>query len=161
MRSHKRLNGNGCRSLGEDEWGMLSRSTVRNPRRNGSHSKPRTIQDQPAQLRDCNPLGGITIENATQDENHLIGQGKDGLQEEWILKVCAECGILNGSTFPWITSTGQVDQDNPQAPDIIRDGSIASHGTGILLLTFFGENEYDVQQNKTGKGDGERLPGDM
>lgn len=129
------LDGNRSRNLGLDHVEGLS--TIGHPWSDRSQGKLRTIQNQPAQLRNSNPLHRVTVENATQDIDHLIGQRKNGLEEERILQVRTEGGILDGGPFPWITATRQVDQDNPQAPDIIGSRSVAGHWSGILLLAFF------------------------
>lgn len=109
-------------------------------RRAGSpwgHSEPWAVQNQFTELRKSNPLDGVAFKNATENKDHLIGQGQNGLEEEGILEISPERGVLGRGTFPRVAPARQVDQDDTQAPDVIRGGSIARERTGVRLLTFW------------------------
>lgn len=104
----------------------------------GSLGEPRALQDQLAQLRDSDPFGRVAFKHPAEDVDHLRGQGQDSLQEEGILQVGPECGILERGTLPWVATAGQVDKHDAQAPDVIGRRCVARHGAGVCLLTFWG-----------------------
>lgn len=106
-------NGHGCRRHVLDRL----RSYAVRP---WGHGEARAIQNQFTEVRNGNPLHGIAFEDATQDVDHLVGQGQDGLEKGRILQVGTERGILDRGTFPWVAAAGQVDQDDTQTPDVIR-----------------------------------------
>lgn len=123
-------------NLGLDEKVGL-RNLVRHPGSgHGSLGEARALQDQLAQFRDGDPLGGVALKYAAQDTDHLRGQGQDGLEKERILQVSPECGILKGGTLPWVPTAGQVDQHHTQAPHVIGRRGVVGHGAGVCLLTF-------------------------
>lgn len=111
---------------------------VGHPGGHGSSGKPRAFQDQFTKLPDGNPLGRVALEDAAEDVDHLVRQGQDRLEKKGILQISTETGVLNGCTLPRVAATGQVDEDDAQAPDVVGSGCVAGHWTGIRLLTFWG-----------------------
>jgi hypothetical protein len=67
-----------------------------------------TLQNELAQLRDGDAFTWVALKDAAQDTYHLWGEWEDGLQEEWVLEIGLECGILDGGAFPWVATAGEV-----------------------------------------------------
>lgn len=67
------------------------------------------LQNDLTQLGDSDPLTGVTLEDAAQDTDHLGGERQNTLQEERVLEVGLECGVLDRCPLPWVAATGEVD----------------------------------------------------
>lgn len=103
----------GLKNLG---WGWLSRGGSRVHHRVG---EPGAVHNHLAQFWDGDPLGWVAFEDTAQNVDHLRGQGQDGLEEERILEIGPESGILERGAFPGVATTGQVDQHHAETPDVI------------------------------------------
>jgi len=76
--------------------------------------KPWASQNQLPQLGNGDPLGRVVFKYTSENGVKLGGQRKDGPQKLRVLHVRPESSILKGCPLPWITTTGQVYQDNTQ-----------------------------------------------
>lgn len=83
-----------------------------------------------ANLRDRSPLSWVELEDAPQNSIQLQGDGKDRPEELGVLHEGTEGAVLEGSTLPWVASTGQVDEDDSQAPNIVGRRGVAGVGLG-------------------------------
>ena len=64
------------------------------------------LQNELAQLWDGDPLHWVNLKDTAENTNHLGGERQNSFQEEGVLEVGLECGILNRGTFPWIATAG-------------------------------------------------------
>lgn len=102
---------------------ILHRGKRRRRRRSRSNlagSEARASSDPIFQLSDSDPLTGVELKDAGKDGIQLLGHGEDGSEKSRVFHVRAEGTVLTGGAFPGIASTGQVHEDNAQAPDVIR-----------------------------------------
>lgn len=64
------------------------------------------------------------VEDAGQDVIQVIRHGEDGLEKIPGLGIGSVCRVLERGLLPRVTPTGQVDQDNSEAPNIIRGAHV-------------------------------------
>ena len=107
-----------------------------NGRRRRLHGEAGTLDDELPQLRDGDPLQGVTLKDPPQDGVQLGRERENGLEEIGVLEVRPERGIFSRSPLPWVAATGQIDQNHAQGPDIIRSGQVAWVTSRGRLLTF-------------------------
>lgn len=81
------------------------------------------------QLRHSNPHGRVARKYPPQNVVQFIRHGEDGLQKFWVASVCPVGGIFKGGLLPRVASTGEVHQNNTQAPDIIG-GTVVGRPVG-------------------------------
>lgn len=60
----------------------------------------------------------------------LVGDGKDGLEEVCITAVSCKGGVVEGGLLPWVTATGEVDEDDTKSPDVVGCGGVAGEWFG-------------------------------
>ena len=85
----------------------------------GRGREPRAAEDEVAELGDADPLGGIALEDASEDLVQLGGEREDGTEETGVLEVGPEGGIFGGGPFPRVPPAGQVYEDDAETPDVV------------------------------------------
>lgn len=103
----------------------------------GQSGQPGTVDDGLTEFLDRDPLVRVTFEDASQDQVQIERDGQNGAQELGILQERAESGILGRGLFPGITPTGQVDQNDAEAPYIVGRSGITTMCSRRWLLTFY------------------------
>lgn len=96
----------------------------------------RAVKDHLLELGNSSSIGRVELENTSQNSIKLKRDGKDRPEKLGVLHESTEGAILGRSTLPGIASTGEVDQDDSKAPDIIGSRSIARIGLGCSSLAF-------------------------
>lgn len=76
------------------------------------------------QLSNGDPLLWVSLKNPAKDVVQVIRQRQDGLQKLRILGEGLVCGILNGRLLPWVTATGEIDQNHAKGPDVVGCASV-------------------------------------
>ena len=102
----------------------------------GLHSEPRAIENPFPKLLDGDSLQWVTFEDPPEDRVQLGREGKDGCQKVGVLEIRPKSGILGRGPLPRIATTGQVDQNHAQGPDIVRRGEVTlvAMRSGLLAL---------------------------
>lgn len=80
--------------------------------------------DQDLQLTDGDPVFWLALENHTKNLIQLIRQWQDGLQKVTVLLESPVSGIFCGRLFPGVATTGEVDQNYTERPDVIGGASV-------------------------------------
>lgn len=89
-----------------------------------------------SQFLNGNPFLRVALEDEAENEVELRGKRQDGPEHSWVLEVCAEGAVRRRGPLPWVPATGEVHQDNPKGPDIVRGGCITACIPWRGLLTF-------------------------
>ena len=77
----------------------------------------------------------VGFKDAAKDGIQVIREGENGLEEVLGARIGTISGILERSLLPWVASTGEVDEDDTQAPDIVG-GTHVVRFPGIGIQTF-------------------------
>lgn len=104
-----------------------------------SGRKSRAVDDHLSNLWDGSSLGRVELEDAPENGVELQRDREDGPQELRILHESTESAILRRSALPRVASTGEIDEDDSETPDVVRCRSIARVGFGRSCLTFWHE----------------------
>jgi hypothetical protein len=92
--------------------------------RHGRHGKHGAGHNPGSELRKSNPLLGDRFEDSSQNVVQFFRQRENGLQEVLGSGIGTVSRVLEGSLFPWVASTGEVDEDDSKAPDIIGGAKV-------------------------------------
>jgi len=78
----------------------------------------------------------LDLKDALEHAVQVTRDWKNGLEKILVLAECTEGRVLQRGALPRISSTGQVDEDNTQGPDVIGSRRIAREGlrVGVLIL---------------------------
>jgi len=112
-------------------WGCWEHSS-----RHRWDGKPPACLDPGLQLGQSNPLVRVPGENPSQDVVQFIRHWEDALEGIWATGIGPVGGVLERGLLPWVASTGQVDQDHSEAPDIIG-GAEVKRSPGIVVQAFW------------------------
>lgn len=130
----------------------------------GRHGEVGAGHDAAAKLRDADTEFGVGVEDAAKNVVEIIRKREDGLEEAGRADVGAVGRVLERSLLPWVTATGEVDEDDTETPDVVgsahvvglagrRVEALGAHVKGraaaIVLRAVLGSS-----QAKVGKLDG-------
>lgn len=79
---------------------------------------------QAAKFRNSDALGGVAFEYPPEYEVELVCKGENCLEERRIPQESIESRVVQCGLLPGVTTTGKVDQDNTERPNVIRTRSV-------------------------------------
>lgn len=110
------------------------------------------------ELLNGDSLQRVEFKNPLENHVQLGGDWENSLKEIWVLHESPESRVLVGSFFPWVASTGQVDQDDTETPDIVWCASIISVLRSLILALCWQSISTNTLQGVTSSM---VLPGDI
>ena len=83
-----------------------------------------TFEDATLKLANGDPVLWVALKDHAKNAVQFIRQRQNALQEFTVPGESLVCGIFNGSMFPWVTSTCQVDKYNTKGPYVVGGTSV-------------------------------------
>lgn len=100
--------------------------------------KARTIEDEMPEFRQGDSVHRVELEDALYNVVELIREWENACQEVRILDEGSKSLVGGcGRTLPGIATTGEVDEDDTQRPDIVSRRGIVLWPARSLRLTFY------------------------
>lgn len=100
--------------------------------------KARTIEDEMPEFRQGDSVHRVKLEDALYDVVELIREWENACQEVWVLDKGPESLVGGcGRTLPGIATTGEIDENDTQRPDIVSRRGIVLWPARSLRLTFY------------------------
>lgn len=88
------------------------------------NSELRARENAVPELRQRNSLIWVASEDPSQDVVQFVRQGENSLEEIRASRKGTVSGILKRSLLPGVATTGQVDQNDTKAPDIVGGAEV-------------------------------------
>lgn len=100
----------------------------------GVHGESSAEDDGPSELLEGDAFARVRIKDLSEDGVEFVREGKDGLEKVGVTEVGGVGLVAGVSSLPGVASTGEVDEDHAEGPDVVGGRLVA--GRAGALVTF-------------------------